>query len=310
MILFRSLPYDDVDGIADLGKVILIDSNVAEDATHAEWNSGTAYVIGNIVKLAAQHKLYEAVSNNTNKNPVTFLGVDWIEAGATNRWKAFDQSIQSQTIADVSDITYELQLNSLCTAVSLFNLSGNSVTVRVYDDPMTILFEETVELIDTTALVDWFEYFYAETTPQTEVNMTGIPGYTGYTMEIEIEGAASPAAVGEIAIGKQNNIGKTILGGQLGLVDFSTVETDVFGNVGVIRRNAAKTVDFPLVWPSSDTRRIEKILESVRGYPAVFISNQGQEAFGMVVYGYYQTYDITIQSRNVTFGTVEVRSLT
>jgi hypothetical protein len=310
MIIFKSAPYDDIGAIADLGKIIVVDSNVAEDATYAEWNSATAYTIGDIVKLTSTHKLYEATSNHTNKNPPDNLGVDWIEIGATNRWRAFDQYIQSRTVADVSDITYELQINTLITAAGFFNLRGNTLTVRVYDESPALVYDETVTLVDTSELVDWFEYFFAETVPQTEVILTGIPGYTGYSMEIEIEGAAAPAAVGEIAIGKQRTVGTSLNGGQLGAIDFSTIETDTFGNVGIIRRDASKTVQFPVWWRSSDTRRIERILEDIRARPAVFASGENQEAFGMVVYGYYQTYDISISNIKVTFGTIEVRSLT
>lgn len=310
MIVFKSAPYDDAAAIADVGKIIVVDSNVAEDVTYPEWSSVTAYSIGDIVKLTSTHKLYEATTAHTNKNPPDFLGVDWIELGATNRWKAFDQYIQAQTVADATDITYDLQINTLITAAAFFNLRGNALTVRVYDETPTLVYDETVTLVDTSGLIDWFEYFFSETVSQTEVLLVNIPGYTGYTMEIEITGAAAPAAVGEIAIGKQHQVGRSIHGGQIGTIDFSTIETDTFGNVGIIRRDAAKTVNFPVWWPSSDTRRIERILEDIRARPTVFASGENQEAFGMVVYGYYQTYDISISNQKVTFGTIEVRSLT
>jgi hypothetical protein len=333
MIIFKSAPYDDTGAIADLGKVIVVDSNVAEDATHAEWDVATNYTAGDIVKVTAQHKLYESITGGTGHNPVSTLGTNWIEFGATNRWKAFDQYIQSRTVADVDDITYQLQTNTLITAIAFFNLSGKSLTVRVYSpqeynwlvlgiwdddislDPseVTPSFQDTRVLIDQTALVDWFEYFYAETTPQTEVVVLGLPGFTGYIIDIEIEDTSSPAAVGEIAIGKQNNIGDLLTGGRIGQLSFSGVNEDVFGNLEIIPRDAAKLVDYPVSWPSSDTRRIEKILEEVRDQPTVFLGHENcaeSEAYGMLSYGFYREFDISIVSRSVVFATITVRTLT
>lgn len=332
MILFKSAPFDDIDAIADLGKVILLDTNLAEDATYAEWDESTNYSAGNIVKLSSTHKLYESVDNNTNKFPPSFIGTHWIEAGATNSWKAFDRYIQSQTVADADDIHYFLQVNTLATAVALFNLSGKSLTLRVYSpqqynwlvlgtwdddiplDPLatTPSFEETRTLIDQSALVDWFEYFFAETPVRTKEVFFGLPAYTGYVIEVFIEGTSSPARVGEIAIGKQNNIGDTTTGGRIGQLSFSGVEEDTFGNLNIIPRDAARLVDYPVAWPGSDTDRILGILESVRDQPTVFagFEEDGAAPFGMLTYGFFREFDISLVSRNVVFATISVRTLT
>lgn len=335
MNLFKSLPYlDDLttSNLSEPGVLVLTDSNVVEDATYAEWNSGTAYVIGNRVKVTTTHKVYEAVANNTNQFPPNNLspditGGEWIEFSPTNRWKAFDQAVQSQTLADSSaGITYEFQINSLMTAVALFNLVGSDVLVRVtppgagdWDDtmptddpdyvpPVDIVTKE-VELFDSSILTDWFEYFFAETETKSDILVTGLPGYSGGLLEIEITGAAT-CAVGEIAAGKLENVGQTAWGGRINTLDFSRVDEDVFGNVTILRRGSAKRVEFPAMWPSNDTSRVDRILDSIRATPAVFAATTcADDPYGFFVYGFYQTYDINVAGPALSYATIEVRTL-
>jgi hypothetical protein len=314
MNLFKSLPFlDDLttSNLTTFGVMILTDSNIAEDATHPEWNSGTAYVAGNIVKVTTEHKLYEAIIGNTNKFPPSNLGVEWIEIGATNRWRAFDRSVQAQTLADdASGITYEFQFNSLATAAAFFNLVASDVRITVTLPGETIpAYDETFELFDRSILIDWFEYFFAETETRSDLFVVGIPGFAGGTMVVEITGAPQ-CAVGEIAVGKLENIGQTAWGARIEALDFSRVDEDPFGNVTILRRGSAKRVDFPVMWPSTDTRRIDRILDNIRSEPAVFAATPCEDdPYGLFVYGFYQTYDINVAGPSLSYATIEVRTL-
>lgn len=319
MNLFKSLPYlDDLttSNLSEPGVLVLTDSNVAEDATYAEWSSVTAYVVGNRVKVTSTHKVYEAVLNNTNQFPPNNLspditGGEWIEFSPTNRWKAFDQAVQSQTLADSSaGITYEFQINSLMTAVALFNLVGSDVRVTVtLPGESVAAYDETFELFDSSLLVDWFEYFFSETETKANLLVTGLPGYFGGQMTIEITGAAV-CAVGEIAAGKLVSVGQTAWGGNINTLDFSRVDEDVFGNVTILRRGSAKRVEYPVMWPSNDTGRIDRILEGIRSTPAVFAATPcGDDPYGFFVYGFYQTYDINVAGPALSYATIEVRTL-
>lgn len=329
MHVFKSLPFlDDLttSNLTTFGTLVLIDSNIAEDATHAEWDGATAYVTGNIVKVTAEHKLYEAIVGSTNVFPPDNLGAEWIEIGATNRWRAFDRFVQSQTIADDSDgIIYEFQINSLTTAVALFNLSAQNVTITVSppgagdwddaaptDDPDYVppidFATRWVDLFDSSGLVDWFSYFFAETDARSELLVSGLPGFVGGTMTIAITGGAAPA-VGEIAAGKLENIGATAWGGRIEALDFSRVDEDPFGNITILRRNSAKRIEFPVMWASSDTARIDRVLDNIRSEPAVFTATICDENFGFFAYGFYQTYDINVAGPSLSYATIEVRTL-
>ena len=311
MILFKSLPYlDDLTtaNLTEPGVIVLTDSNLDEDADVAEWNGATAYTAGQTVRVTTTHKVYEAIVNNTNKFPPDNLGVEWIEIGATNLWRAFDQKVGSQTVADDSSgITYEFQINALTTAVALFNLSATNVKITVTPPDLAPV-EFDNPLLDTSGIIDWFEYFFSENEAKSNLLVTGLPGYAGATMEIEITGGPE-AAVGEIAAGRMQKIGDTAWGGRIEALDFSRVEEDVFGNVTILRRGSAKRVEFPVMWPSNDTARVDRVLDGIRTTPAVFAANTCDDVYGFFVYGFYQTYDINVAGPALSYATIEVRTL-
>jgi len=123
---------------------ILTSSNVTED-DHNEWSSATTYADGdNVIVIGTTHKVYESlVGSNTNNDPTTDDGTNWLELGATNRWKAFDQKIADQ-VSNTDSITYQFNdANSNITSLSMFGLDGTSCNVTVTD----------ADLVDTTYVV-------------------------------------------------------------------------------------------------------------------------------------------------------------
>jgi hypothetical protein len=90
---------------------VLDSSNVPEN-DYAEWDVATAYTVGNRVILLSTHRIYEAVGSSTGVNPATDDGTNWLNIGATNRWKAFDQKI-SDPVTQLESISYTLTDDTL-----------------------------------------------------------------------------------------------------------------------------------------------------------------------------------------------------
>lgn len=113
---------------------ILTSSNVTED-DYSVWSSSTTYADGaNVIVVGTTHKVYESlVNSNLNNDPTTDDGTNWLELGATNRWKAFDQKIADQ-VSNTDTIEYQFNdANSNITSLSMFGLSGTSCNVTVTD---------------------------------------------------------------------------------------------------------------------------------------------------------------------------------
>ncbi len=77
------------------------------------------------------------VGSNLNNDPTTDDGTNWLELGATNRWKAFDQKIADQ-VSNTDSITYQFNdANSNVTSLSMFGPDGTSCNVTVTDADLT-----------------------------------------------------------------------------------------------------------------------------------------------------------------------------
>jgi hypothetical protein len=105
-----------------INDTILTDSNVPED-DHPEWDASTSYLAGDKVIVISTHRIYEALQATTGDDPATDDGTNWLDIGATNRYRAFDGSIEGQTV-QASSIQYEFTLTGNFGGLALLNIIG------------------------------------------------------------------------------------------------------------------------------------------------------------------------------------------
>jgi hypothetical protein len=287
---------------------VLDSSNVPEN-DYAEWNVATAYTVGNRVILLSTHRIYEAVGSSTGVNPATDDGTNWLNIGATNRWKAFDQKI-SDPVTQLNSISYTLtDDNSTPTAVALFGLKGISATVTVTDAVEGVVYNQTNSLLDSDEIFDWFTYFFEEITYVTTTLFTGIPPYRGSTVSVTVtEDTGETAQLGQLVFGSLTELGVTTYGTAISIQDFSRKETDAFGNFIVVERAFANLVDFDVRLPTQTAGRVRRILAEYRATPIVYVGNENS-SFGTIVYGFYRNFDITLDTPSLSFAAIEVEGL-
>lgn len=287
---------------------VLDSSNVPEN-DYAEWNVATAYTVGNRVILLSTHRIYEAVGSSTGVNPATDDGTNWLNIGATNRWKAFDQKI-GDPVTQLDSISYTLtDDNSTPTGVALFGLKGVTATVTVTDSVEGEVYSQTNSLLDSDEIFDWFSYFFEEITYVTTTLFTGIPPYRGSTVSVTVtEDTGETAQLGQLVFGYVTDLGVTTYGTAISIQDFSRKETDAFGNFIVVERAFANLVDFDVRLPTQTAGRVRRILAEYRATPIVYIGNE-DSSFGTIVYGFYRNFDITLDTPSLSFAAIEVEGL-
>lgn len=287
---------------------VLDSSNVPEN-DHAEWSAGTSYTVGNRVILLSTHRIYEAVGSSTGVNPATDDGTNWLDIGATNRFKAFDQKI-SDPVIQLDSIQYTLtDDNSIPTAVALFGVKGVSATVKVTDALEGVVFEETKSLLDSDEVFDWFSYFFEDINFVRTILFTNLPPYRGATVEVTVtQTTGEIAELGQLVFGYLLDLGLTTYGTAISIQDFSRKETDAFGNFIVVERAFANLVDFDVRLPTQTAGRVRRILADFRATPIVYIGNE-DSSFGTVVYGFYRNFDITLDTPSLSFAAIEVEGL-
>jgi len=292
---------------------ILVSSNVTED-DYAEWSSGTTYNTGDrVIVIGTTHKVYESlIDSNTGNDPTTDDGTNWLELGATNRWKAFDQKISDQ-VENTDSIEYTFNdTSSYITAITLFGLSGTELNVTVTDNAVGgdgEVYNTTLSLIDNRDVDDWYSYFFEEFIYKTEAQLLDLPPYLDANLDVTISGETGDTVkVGQIVFGFLVDLGLTTYGTNISIEDFSRKETDAFGNFIIVERPFSKLADYDVKFPTATARKVQETLAQYRATPIVYIGSE-DVAYGTTVYGYFRRFDLTLETPSLSLAAIEVEGL-
>jgi hypothetical protein len=290
---------------------VLTSTNIAEN-DYAEWNSATTYAIGDNVISVTTHRIYESVTaSNLNNDPTTDDGTNWLNIGATNRWKAFDKYI-SDPVSNTTSIQYTLTPpnGSIPSAVALLNLKGISANVTVTDSVDGEVYNTDIDLLDNRNIVDWYTYFFEEQVQREEALFLDIPPYIGAVVSVTVqEEVGQTAELGQLVFGFLSDVGLTVYGTAIGIEDYSIKSRDAFGNAIIVQRNFSQTVDFDVKFETQNARKIQKTLAALRATPVVYLGST-DVSYGTLVYGFYRRFDITLETPSYAFASIEVEGLT
>ena len=289
----------------EITPAILTSSNVPE-TDYAAWSAATAYAVG--AKVTYNHRNYEALVASTGANPETDTSdpPKWLELGADNRWRMFDDKVGSLT-EQTGSIAVELQPGAVINSLALFNLLGRSATVTLTDPVDGIVYQRTVSLVDA-GVSDWYEWFFAPIGRQTDFVLLDLPAYGTATLSVTVDNSSDTAACGHLVMGRQAEIGVALYGSGVGITDYSRKEADAFGNAIVVERSFSKRAEFDVVVDTPQISRVQRLLAGIRAQPVVWIGAEGYES--TVLFGYYRDFSISISGPSVSDATITVEGLT
>ncbi|WP_278400416.1 carbohydrate-binding protein [Stutzerimonas kunmingensis] len=289
----------------EITPAILTSSNVPE-TDYAAWSAATAYAVGD--RAMYNHRNYEALVAHTGANPETDTSdpPKWLDLGATNRWRMFDDRVGSLT-EKTGSIAVELQPGAVINSVALFNLLGRSATVTLTDPSEGVVYQRTVSLVDA-GVSNWYDYFFAPIGRQTDFVLLDLPAYGTATLSVTIDNASDTASVGHLVMGRQAELGVAVYGSGVGITDYSRKETDAFGNSVVVERSFSKRAEFDVVVETPQIGRVQRLLASLRAQPVVWIGAEGYES--TFLFGYYRDFQISISGPSVSDASITVEGLT
>lgn len=284
--------------------IVITSSNVT-GSSYTAWSSATAYTAGQKVYLASNYGEYEALVNNTNKPP-NLNPTDWKFLGTANKYKMFDQFLNTQT-SNTGTIEVEIVAYG-STGLYIGNIDATTVSIDVVNND-TLAVIETATYTMYRDVDDWLDYFYGDWLD--EKNDSVMFERTTLTQNISylvaIDNGASLAKCGIFFAGTIREIGKTKYGVSIGALDYSTVATDTSSGATYLSRgNYAKTLDVDIFTHTSSAKAVYNALTSARGLPIVFI---GEVYDILTVYGYVQKHETLLNSPVETAITVQVIGL-
>lgn len=273
-----------------------------------EWSAYTS-VIGDQRVVVSTHRIYEAVAATTD-DPVAGAAKTvptWIDIAPTNRWAMFDTVVGTQSTI-TSPLTIELTPAQIINTVAGFNIDGAStVDVVVNSVAEGEVYNTTIEMLDNTAVVDFYEYFFSPIINVTEFILTDLPAYSDQTITVTIDGDADIDA-GVLVMGRQTSIGTALYGTNWQALDYSRKEKDDFGNFIIVERSTVDRFEYDVAVEKRLFGYTKKLLKDLSTTPCVWAGTD-DTGDGTVVYGYYIDTSINLSSPSIIDATITVEGL-
>lgn len=292
---------------------VLTDSSIPQpdsSVSEVEWTAGT-YNTGTRRIMSSTGKLYEVVATpSTADQPdvgAAKATPTWIVVSATNRFRAFDAVIDTQSTEASSPLTIELSPIGVCNSIAGFNLTGVSdVTVKVYDG-VTEVYDKTTDLTDDSLVIDEYTWCFSPIVFRNQFVSIDLPAYTNPTILVTFTGGGA-VGVGELVIGNSLVLGEATYGTSIETVDYSVYETDDFGNRQVIRRRTADLVEFKVGVMKNRINYVRGVLKDVRGVNCVWFG-EGAEDDATLAYGFGRGSRIPIETPSINEMIITVQGL-
>jgi hypothetical protein len=277
--------------IKDTNSFVLFVGNTGDiDFTSTDFNdSNTWTAIDNY-----RYEIYDPTKTPTK----------WEDLGFTNKYKCLDGSLSSQTQSD-TDITMSFIVNKFDN-IHLFNMFAENITVSIYNlADNSLLFNETI-IMSSKNGGTFFNYFFNDFTYVNKAYFN-IPFIWSARVEITIKAFGDTAKVGLIGIGRTYNIGATLYGASLGLIDYSKKVDNSIGEtyleVGNYKSKNDLTIDV-------NTARIDEVydlLADLRATPIIFKGSENYKSLHL--FGIYKDYSILLNTPIMSRINIQIESL-
>ncbi|ABF64389.1 hypothetical protein TM1040_1656 [Ruegeria sp. TM1040] len=286
------------------------------------WDASTDYPFSDpdnpeeVIVEVGQHAIYRAVapsgpSHGGAVDPATDTGnTKWVKIRSTNRWRVFDEYIGDPSV-QANSAQWVITAPKVIDSVSLFGLYALSVTVLVRDSGGAEVYNQTYSLQDESGVVDLYTYLTSPIILSDRLVITDIPPYAGAKVTVTAEASGEDVEVGQIVIGRKEEIGVTIDEIPLSIQDFSRKERDPdFGRVSLLEKDFADEMPVAFVFPTSRASYLKSRLASRRAKLTVYSSDGPYKANEFSVYGFYQSFQVVPRIGSESEGILELESIT
>ena len=266
-------------------------STTALDKANTDWDDTSSFAKDSWVRIAGLKRVYRCAAEvSTNQYPPANPSV-WIDYGATNSYKMFDDIIGSQT-EFIEELTVTVGAN-LLNSIAILNLDNVSAISLVQTDLNTneILLEKTINLTDYGVL-SLYDYWYKPLLFERDfINLELI---FSPNAEVKITfSSASTGKVGAVVTGLTDNIGLTLFGTKIKLKDYSKYDVDDYGNTSFSKRGYSRIITGKVIIDTSLVDETLSKLARLRGSLTLFIGDDSNNGFkSLTTLGYISEIEI------------------
>ena len=291
---------------------VLIDSNVAAtDAGEGVWASGTTYAEGDIVSVLGEtQRRYESLENANTGNDPTDSPTQWLDLGATNRWRMFDGGVDTATTnSDAIEVELGFDQYEIVNGLALFNVLGARILIDRYDEDDNLVYEAELAISIQLNESNWWAYFFGVDNfgnPRRDLVDLELPTTFGGRMVVRVERTGAVGEIGLLVVGRKQSLGTTLYGTTIGIEDFSTKERDTFGNFTIVERRFINKAEYTIFVPTQDVATLKRAIADRRAKPTVYVGADEASATlsgflheETIIYGFPRDFQVLlVDARN------------
>lgn len=282
----------------------LVTANSATNAD-ADYVGATTYAADALVTY--DRHIYKSLQNaNTGHTPgLTASAAWWSDQGPSNKWAVFDSAVNTQTTA-VSPWSFTLT-GVAATGLGLMNLDASTVDIVATKDGATV-YSKTVDLLDTSLVTDWAEYFFNEPEFRSELALTDLPPVPGLVITVTLtRTGGGNVSCGKFDCGRVLDIGPELKGLKRSGEDYTAVTFDAFRAVTIGTQRYVRKFSTQAMIDNARVDMITRRLDALASVPLVIIGADG--IYGsMLVYGLL-SHSIDLALHDYSFVSLDVKGL-
>jgi len=265
-------------------------STDALDKANTDWDSTTTFAKDSWVRVAGLKRVYRCASDtSTNQYPPANPTV-WIDYGATNSYKLFDDIIGSQTEFDTS-MTIEIGSNriNMMAFLNMDNVSSMDITQTDLNTNET--YTRTIDLV-YYGVLSLYDYWYKPLSYRRDLVISDLQFLVNAKLTI-VFNSSGIGKVGAVVSGLADTLGLTLFGSKVKLKDYSKYSTDDYGNTSFAKRGYARIITGQVL---VDTNVIDETITKVssrRGDLTLYVADEREDGFGsLTTLGYIETLEL------------------
>ncbi len=237
-------------------------------------------------------------------------GVKSFTASTGKLW-AVDDLVEIEDTVDV--------LKFMVGTVTAYNSATGAldVTVTDYQGSGTLsawairfCYQNTEYDLTLSESISWSDYFFTEIRFMSSTTKSFPLSYNSYCRVILTGATNQVIRCGHMLVGNGKYLGKTQNGISAGITDYSTEETNAYGETYLSQGAFAKKLNFDIKIAAGSEDQVFDILSQVRSIPCAWdANNESTDKSVMVVYGIYEDFTELLKRSNYTIISIDIKGL-
>ncbi len=175
------------------------------------------------------------------------------------------------------------------------------------------LYNETISLLNTVAVVDWYTYFYepivmATDLVKTDLATVEVPPISTASITMIVTNTGGTAKVGEIIMGLKFNIGKMKYRPSVSINNFSGKTIDAFGDTTITPRGWSKKLNCELILKNTVVDEVYRQYTLYKDTAIVWVGDPDHSI--LVVYGLWKNFEIVLPYPDYSVCNLQIEGLT